>query len=386
MAADDLNASGTARTFWRRRLGGISLLGCLVGLAGLAALFAVGWIVFVDDPYGGEPVAVVTLERPANVQADSGQDLGIRRTVDSKQAEPLPGGHALPPADIVISDPASAGQPGARQPANPQSTAVTPNLSEVSKYGPLPVIATDGRRPAETYAGRTPPIAPNMPRIAILVDGMGLSTIATEAAIDKLPAQVTLAFAPYGNEIGRLTDRARQAGHELILQIPLEPYDYPDNDPGPHTLLTGLSEGQNRDRLHWVMSRFTGYVGVLNYMGARFTASDEAFRPVLGEIRDRGLIYIDDGTSPRSLAPSISTEVGLSFAQADLVIDSVSTKSAIRDKLIRLEEIAREKGLATGIASGLPVSIETIAAWANQLEATGIMLVPATAVVSGGET
>lgn len=381
MAADDLSASGAARAFWRRRFGGITILGCLVGLAGVVAVFAIGWIIVVDDPFGGEPVAIVALERPATVRADSGQEIGIRPTVDSKQVEPLPSGHSLPPADIVISDPTVGAQPAAAQ------TAIGAySLSETSKHGRLPVITADGRRPSERYARATPALSSNAPRIAILVDGMGLSTTATEAAIDKLPPDVTLAFAPYGDEIGRLTDRARQAGHELVLQIPLEPYDYPDNDPGPHTLLTGLSESQNRDRLHWVMSRFSGYVGVLNYMGARFTSSDESLRPVLGELRDRGLIYVDDGTAPRSLAASLSGEVGLSFAKADLVIDSVPTKSAIRDKLIRLEEIARDTGLATGVASGLPISIEAIADWARQLEANGITLVPATAVVTGGQT
>ena len=31
--------------------------------------------------------------------------------------------------------------------------------------------------------------------------------------------------------------RAREAGHEVLLEVPMEPFDYPDNDPGPQTLL-----------------------------------------------------------------------------------------------------------------------------------------------------
>ena len=98
----------------------------------------------------------------------------------------------------------------------------------------------------------------------------------------------------------------------------MEPFDYPDNDPGPQTLLTSLDAEQNIDRLHWLMSRFQGYVGIANYMGARFTASEQALAPVLRETAKRGLIYFDDGSSPRSLAGQIAGANNLAFAKADV--------------------------------------------------------------------
>jgi uncharacterized protein len=186
---------------------------------------------------------------------------------------------------------------------------------------------------------------------------MGLSATVTEEAIRSLPQAVTLAFAPYGREIDRLTARARPDGHELMLQVPLEPYDYPDNDPGPHTLLTGLSAEQNRDRLHWVMSRFTGYVGVTNYMGGRFRSAEGALRPFLGELRERGLIYADDASSPRSLAGQVARSMGLPFVAGDVVIDATPTRAAIAEALDELEAVALERGRAFGVATGLPAGI-----------------------------
>ena len=121
--------------------------------------------------------------------------------------------------------------------------------------------------------------AANPPRIAILVGGMGISQTGTAEAIAKLPAAVTLAFAPYGSDLDRVVQRARGAGHEVMLQAPMEPFDYPDNDPGPQTLLTTQTPAQNLDRLHWQMSRFQGYVGVTGYMGARFTSTRDALAP-----------------------------------------------------------------------------------------------------------
>ena len=131
----------------------------------------------------------------------------------------------------------------------------------------------------------------------------------------------------------------------------MEPFDYPDNDPGPQTLLTTLAAEQNLDRLHWLMSRFQGYVGITNYMGARFTATEQALAPVLRETAKRGLIYFDDGASPRSLAGQIAGANNLPFAKADVVIDAVPTPVEIDRALARLEAMARERGIAVGIAS-----------------------------------
>ncbi len=162
----------------------------------------------------------------------------------------------------------------------------------------------------------------------------------------------------------------------------MQPVGYPDNDPGPQTLLTSLTPEQNLERLHWLMGRFQGYVGLADAMGARFTASEQAFAPVLRETARRGLIYVDDGSNPRSVAGRIAGGNNLPFAKADLVLDSVPTPSEIDHALGRLEMAARERGLAVGIASALPVSIDHIAKWAKAAESRGLLLVPITAAAS----
>ena len=193
---------------------------------------------------------------------------------------------------------------------------------------------------------------------------------------------MTFAFAPYGGELGSQVARAREGGHEVLLQVPMEPFDYPDNDPGPQTLLTSLDAAQNVDRLHWAMSRFQGYVGIANAMGGRFTASEQAVAPVLRETAKRGLIYLDDGSSARSLASQIAGAHNLAFAKADLVLDAVPAPADVDRALGRLEAMARERGVAVGMASALPVSVERIARWAKTAESRGVLLVPITAVVA----
>src|SRR4051794_1125961 len=212
-----------------------------------------------------------------------------------------------------------------------QKAPVDPQLLEESRHGQIPKIAADGRRAAVVYARpvKLPPDKADSPRIAIVLGGLGVSTSTTTEALEKLPAAITFAFAPYGADVENLAANARVHDHEVLLQAPMEPFDYPDNDPGPQTLLTSLAPAQNVDRLQWLMNRMQGYVGVASLMGSRFTASDQALSPVLREIGKRGLIYVDDGSSARSVAGQIAGAQNLPFAKADIVLDAVPAPAEI---------------------------------------------------------
>ena len=146
---------------------------------------------------------------------------------------------------------------------------------------------------------------------------------------------MTLAIAPYGENLEALAERAQSANHEVLLQAPMEPFDFPDNDPGPETLLTTLTADQNIDRLHWQMSRFQGYVGIVSYMGARFTSSEPSLAPVLRETAKRGLIYVDDGASPRSVAGQIAGSHSFPFAKTDVMIDALPTPVEKERSIVR---------------------------------------------------
>jgi polysaccharide deacetylase 2 family uncharacterized protein YibQ len=220
-----------------------------------------------------------------------------------------------------------------------------------------------------------------MPVVAIVVGGLGVGAAKTTDAIMKLPPAVTLAFTPYGSDPTKLAERARVQGHEILLQIPMEPFDYPDNDPGPQTLLTSLAAEQNLDRLDWHLSRFQGYVGVANFMGGRFVVNDTSMQPIIREAAKRGLGYFDDGSAPQSVAAALASGQAMPFARADLSIDAVPTAVEIDRALARLEELAKERGTAVGVASALPISIERIGAWIKTLQSHGILLAPLTTVM-----
>ena len=395
MTADDLNAPLGQQPKKRRFAIPITASQVLGSALTLFLGAFVLWAALGNNPFGGEPMVVAKINAPSGPAASGTPNVlsGLPHRYDGPAEAPpqaAQGAPAAAPNTITIID----GKTGQRQEveiAGPASDAAAPavagasvdqKFAEMTPHGLIPKVAADGVRPADAFAEpvKTLPGKPDAPRIAIIISGLGVSENATADAISKLPGAVTLSFMPYGSNVAALATRAHDQGHEVLLQVPMEPFDYPDNDPGPQTLLTSLTPQQNLDRLYWLMSRFQGYVGLTGAMGARFTASEPSFTPVLHEAAKRGLIFVDDGSNPRSLAGRIAGANNVPFAKADIAIDSVATPVEIDRALSRLEVAARERSNVVGISSALPMSIEHIAKWAKGLGERGIVLVPITAV------
>ncbi|WP_417309498.1 divergent polysaccharide deacetylase family protein [Devosia sp.] len=327
-------------------------------------LFIGGWVAFTEDPDGGRPTATAEIQSTRNSNplvdavspSDDGFEVGPEFPVDSPSFVQLP-------EETV------------------ETSAAPTELVEQSEYGPLPRVSSSGATPFSTYARASVTPDGQTPMVAVIVSGMGLNLTGTLEAIQQLPDDVTLAFAPYGKSLERGVSAAQAEGHELFLEVPLEPFDYPDNDPGPDTLLTGQPPRDNLARLYTVMGSFSGYAGLINNMGARFTASGADFSPMMEELGSRGLGYLDDGSSNRSLAPQLATANAVPFAKVDLMLDAKPQRAAILEQLNALEARARQSGRAIGIISALPVSVTTVAEWSKELESRGVTLVPASALM-----
>ncbi|MBV9953849.1 MAG: divergent polysaccharide deacetylase family protein [Pseudolabrys sp.] len=358
---------------------------------GLTVLIVGLWAVFGNDPYGGEPTAIVATKLGKGAAEQQTTAPAVNGDAGAARIAAAPADAASPPGSKTINIidgssgqsrqvvlPSGDGKAVAAAEAKMARAAAEPKLLEETRHGKIPKIGPAGERPAITYAR---PIVPpagkaDAPRIALIIGGLGISANATAEALAKLPAPVSLAFAPYGADVAQLATRALSEDHEVLLQTPMEPFDYPDNDPGPQTLLTTLSPEQNIDRLHWLMSRMQGYVGLAGFMGTRFTASEAALGPVLREAGKRGLIFVDDGGAPRSVASQVAGGINLPFAKADVVLDTTPTPTEVDRALKRLEMTAREKGSAVAYASALPATINRIAEWAKKAQERGFVLVP----------
>jgi polysaccharide deacetylase 2 family uncharacterized protein YibQ len=360
------------------------VIAVLLGL--FLATFA-GYAIFSDNPLGGEPVARLAIHTPAPagekaaMAPSAAPEPGAKSTAkqaatgDHKTITIIDGSSGAR-HDVVISGDGADKAEANGAPA--MMAGIDPRLLETSRYGMIPVVS-EGLKPFTVYAAEADRAkAAKMPVVAIVVGGLGVGAAKTTDAIMKLPAAVTLAFTPYGSDPTKLAERARAQRHEILLQVPMEPFDYPDNDPGPQTLLTTLTPEQNIDRLYWHLSRFQGYAGIANFMGGRFVVAEAVMQPIVREAAKRGLGYLDDGAAPRSVAASLAAGQAMPFAKADLSIDAVPTALEIDRALAKLENLAKERGTAIGIASALPISIERIGVWIKALESHGIMLVPLT--------
>ena len=348
-------------------------------LLGTATLF----LTVLGDPRAGTPSVQVELKRapvvapvgPTGLEAFSMGDFGAYQDL---AAEGMldPNGAAGTDALITLPDGATVSGGGAamaspRLPAQPLVAAPIAGLSAPGPNGPLPVIAPDGRVPAQAYA--RPFRSNGKPRVALIVGGLGLNAVTTRAAIERLPPEVTLSFVPYAQGLQGWIDLARAQGHEVMIEIPMEPTGYPDNDPGPQTLLSNGSAEDIQAKMDWLLGRATGYFGVTNYLGDRFMTSDAGTSAFLGILRQRGLAFMDDGAARRRPG-------AWARASADRVIDQQQTPAAIIAQLNALEALAKSRGAALGTGFSYPVTVEAAARWTAGLEARGLQLAPASAM------
>jgi uncharacterized protein len=264
----------------------------------------------------------------------------------------------------------------------PARMAGVPNddLIEDTPDGKLPRIGSDGLRPFDYYA--RPWSGARGTRIAIVVSGLGISQTGTMRAVRDLPEEITLAFAANGNSLSRWVPEARRNGHEVLLQVPMEPFDYPDNNPGPGTLLTGKGSNANLTNLHQAMARMNSYTGVMNYLGGKLLSTPQALQPVMNDIAGRGLMFLDDGSIAQTLSGKVADSLSMPHAFADLTLDTDVNQEAILRKLDDLERIAQRNGSAIGVASGFDESISAIQKWATEAGGRGIEIVGVSALAN----
>lgn len=367
---DDLDAPlrGGPRQAPRRR----SPLGLAAAFLFLAAISVGAFLLLVDDPLGGEPVATASIERR----------LGPTSAPAAKAPPPAPamrdGVPVVDPGDpmpssgpVIIRVPGADGSAPSGAGAGPGEPI--PALLEESEFGRLPRIAPDGTRASDRYARAA--LAVDGPRVAILLAGLGLDDATTAAAIGYLPAEATLGLAADAPDLAKHLSEARASGRETVLLVPLEGFGTATN---PRTLLTGLPPEANLARLRTSMGRAVGYVGLAGVGGAKFAASEAALAPMLVEIGRRGLVFVDAGADPKSLVGRIAADIGLAAASADIVLGPLEDGTAIDAGLADLERLARERGRALLVAS--PAAVDRIAAWTAGLSARGVTLVPVSAL------
>lgn len=236
----------------------------------------------------------------------------------------------------------------------------------------IPVAAPPKQSPQHTAGGSG--------YVAVIIDDMGVDQKRSKRVVALDPA-VTLSYLPYGRNLDAQTVEAMAAGHELMLHMPMEPED-PRIDPGPHALRLGKTAGELRADMKAQMNAFTGYLAVNNHMGSKFTESVKDMNILMAELKELGVAFIDSRTSPKSQAENVARQMGVAVSGRDVFLDHVETTAAVEKALRQLENHARRHGTAIAIGHPKDVTIEALKRWIPTLQARGITLVPASAIVN----
>ena len=385
MARDELKQPlqkrSLATRLWQARPSAI-VTGYAIVLLGFAG--GGGWLLKQPMPFAGEPVIslqippiekIQTAKVDPSLEAPTPEVADIETAATDQAPEPKP--QKITKLDNYVTIISNSRQSLVKAPV----AAIT----EDSPEGPLPHIAIGGKKPSDIYSK---PVAMNTihsdaPKIVIILGGMGLNEKLTRRAISDLPGEVTFAFAPYGNALQAQVDSARQNGHEVLLQLPLEPVGFPATNPGPKTLLADADQATNEEALHWHMSRFQGYAGVINYMGGRFLSAPPAIKSLLIELKRRGLSFFEDGSLPLSATDQVAGTLNMPVRHGQGVIDVNPDAQSITAALNALEEQAHNGGVAIGTGSGLDVTIDAVRDWIKDAQSRGVIIVPASAAFKG---
>jgi len=377
---DDGIPSYLKQTFSERHGQKIALIGAylvfLIAIGGTALYLILNEEALLEAEKERRPSLTIEELRPEIVRIDEAPEED--EATAEASGEPANDGAGEPTGDPT-GDP--TGEPSGEPEEELAMLAPHPDpaLIEDSPTGPLPIIGADGRMPWRVYS-RPHNALETRPQIAVVITDLGVADATTEQAI-KMPAPITLAFAPYGRKLPLHIALARENGHEVMLTLPMEPRDFPRSDPGPYALMTSLDQDANMERLNWILSRATGYIGVTNYQGTAFTANQRSLRPIMTALAQRGLIYFDTREDPTIAAARTAEIAGAPATAADVVGDDDLTRAGILRKLGEAEVVANAQKTAVLLIRPYPVVMGRVRSWAEGLEEKGIVLAPLSAVI-----
>jgi uncharacterized protein len=340
------------------------------------------------DPAGSsgyDGTAVRTPTAPEPSVAASPVDLGSADVLiapPAQRAPPRPSGSlalgtpAAPPRVPMAVEPISVAAADQAIPPVPPLTAMAPRALPAPQP---PAKPENGAAPAWLRYAVLAPAKGVRPWVAVVIDDLGVDKRRTERTIE-LPGPLTLSFLAYATDLPRQTEAARKAGHELLVHVPMEPLDR-SLETVPNRLDIGLSSEEIVQRLRWDLARFDGYVGVNNHMGSRFTSDSAAMRPVVAELRERGLLFLDSRTVARSSALDLARDYGVPHAGRDVFLDNELSAPAITTQLAELERVARRAGMAIAIGHPHDETLAELQRWLRELSSKGLVLVPVSAIV-----
>ena len=305
----------------------IGLVLLAVGLALLSGMAQSG---------AGGPTTALVIVQP--VRDGSGWDSGGRPA--ARSAEP-PGGRTHRPA-YDGSEAPPGGPPRALPPPPPRGR-------------PLP---RDGEA-----------------RLAIVIDDIGHNV---EAAQRFLALGYPLTFSvlpdvPYARESAA---EIRRAGREYIIHLPMEPFDYPRQDPGPYPLLLAQGMQETARRVRDYLADLPEAIGASNHMGSAYTYDVDHMQVVQTVLAERNLFFLNSRTSSTPVPEQVARQWGYAYLERDVFLDHDLSEAAIEAAFQAAVRNAQRAGQAIAIGHPHPQTWRVLHRNLPRLERRGVRAVP----------
>jgi len=260
-------------------------------------------------------------------------------------------------------------KPGPEPPEGKKTAVPSPPSTKTSPPLPPPAPILPPPLPP-------PPLKTEAPaRIAIIIDDLGFSAESARLVLSlEVPFTVSvLPFYPYSKKSAEL---ARNSGKEVLLHIPMEPINTPDEaQPGKGVLISGSSPEEIGRQVGAELSELPFVSGVSSHMGSLFTTDSEGMRALFQVLHQQGLFFVDNLTTNKTVTKKVAGEVGLKYFQRNVFIDNVLSRDSIIKQLELAEKIARRKGQAIAVGHPHPETVSALKAWIPKAKAAGITFV-----------
>lgn len=216
-------------------------------------------------------------------------------------------------------------------------------------------------------------------KVALVVRDLGLSKSLTLNTLD-MKNNLTLGFTPYSVDVKNWVDQAVNKGFEVLVNIPMQPTDYPVNDPGPYAMINNLSKGENVSRFNWIATRSDKIAGYYTNEDETFSNSRSNFIPILERIKEGDRYLVFGNSSNSDGAVNMSEGLSVNISPVGNVIDTVLEEEKIRNKLLLLEAEAMRKGHAVGFLNPYPISLRVVQKWMKEIDNNKLVVVPVSAI------
>ena len=219
-----------------------------------------------------------------------------------------------------------------------------------------------------------PPSSENH-RLTIIIDDLGHNF---EAARRFIELELPLSFAvlPQRTYSKRIAELAREKGREVMLHLPMEPYDYPETNPGPGAILAHMTKQELIDMLEKDLASVPQAIGVSNHMGSFLTSEKEVMETVMGYLKVNDLFFVDSLTAPDTVAYKVAKKMDVKAARRTMFLDNIQDVQAITENIMLMAEKSRKIDGLIAIAHPYPTTYEAFKLALPRLRENGIEVVP----------